>query len=325
MVVTVWFDALCGGMAQAHALLVASDPASEAVLDAAPTAVTLRFNEPVAPLTLDWLLPDGAQVAAEVTARGETLSIVPPGTMEGSYVLSWRVASTDGHPVAGALVFAIGASTLTAPWIRARSRWSGSVLRCAGGLCCMALAAGGAAVAVLTGAPQSRITRPAALALWPLAALAMVVHHVDRGGGALTATLGSPYGVTLSLAVLAGTLALQPGGWLAVGAWVVAALALGASAMRGRPGTGALRWPRCTGWRCASGSAAFRCCYRPRPSAYAAFPVSPCDGCPADRQRSGDDAGLAARPALLLRHPWLGAKLALVAIMLALAIRNRRC
>ncbi len=130
LVVTVWFDALCGGMAQAHALLVASDPASEAVLDAAPTAVTLRFNEPMAPLTLDWLLPTGASCR-----RGDGAGRGPcpcPARHDGGQLcLVLAVASTDGHPVAGALVFAIGASTLTAPVDQGTEPlvWVGAALR----------------------------------------------------------------------------------------------------------------------------------------------------------------------------------------------------
>jgi copper transport protein len=320
---------LMAGGAQAHAILLGSDPASEVVLDAAPEAVTLRFNEPVAPLTLDWLLPNGTQVAAEVTARGEALSIVPPGTMEGSYVLSWRVASTDGHPVAGALVFAIGATTLTGPGDQGTRPlvWAGAALR---GLVfvALALAAGGAAVAVLTGAPRSRITRPAALALWPLAALALAVHHLDRGGGTVTATLGSPYGVTLAFAVLAGTLALQPGRWLALAAWVVAALALGASGHARTASPGGLALATLHGLALCFWIGGLPLLLSPEAERLRRFSNI---ALPMVVLLIGIGAAMTLAllpdPALLLRHPWgliLGAKLVLVAVMLVLAIRNRQ-
>ena len=38
---------------------------------------------------------------------------MPPGLRRGSYVLSWRVISADGHPVGGAVLFSIGAPSLS--------------------------------------------------------------------------------------------------------------------------------------------------------------------------------------------------------------------
>lgn len=320
---------LWGGAAAAHAVLLSSDPAAEAVLGAPPEAVTLRFNEPISPLTMNWLLPDGSQTPATVTAQGATLLIAPPGMAAGSYVLSWRVASTDGHPVSGALVFAIGAPTLSGvpasgpePLVWAAAAVRGLIFAT------LALAAGGAAVAALTGPGTARLSRLSALVLLPLAAVALALHHVDRGGGALTATLGSPYGVTLALAVLAAVLVLQHGRWFALAAWIVAALAFGASGhARTASGSGlalsALHGLALSFWIGGLPLLLSPDAERLRRFSNIALPmVVLLIGSGAAMTLS-----LLPDPAALLQHLWgliLGAKLALVALMLALALRNRQ-
>jgi copper transport protein len=321
--------ALWGGAAAAHAVLLSSDPAAEAVLDAPPEAVTLRFNEAVAPLSMNWLLPDGSQTPATVTAQGEVLLIAPPGTETGSYVLSWRVASTDGHPVSGALVFAIGAPSLsgaptTGPGVLV---WAGAVLR---GLIfvTLALAAGGAALAALTGPAPLRTARLSALALLPLCGMAFVLHHLDRGSGAVTATLGSPYGLTLALSVLAGMLALQPGRGWGLSAWVVAALAFGASGhARTAAGSGlalaALHGLALSFWIGGLPLLLSPDAERLRRFSNIALPMVVL----LIGSGAAMTLALVPEPAALLAHPWglvLATKLALVAVMLVLALRNRQ-
>jgi copper transport protein len=103
--------------ASAHASLVASDPAPEAVLAAAPASLTLSFNEAVEPLSMR--IVDRRGIAADVTQiarRGTSLVLMPPAALApGAYILSWRVVSEDGHPVGGALTFWIGARSAPAP------------------------------------------------------------------------------------------------------------------------------------------------------------------------------------------------------------------
>jgi len=95
----------------AHASLLQAQPADGAVLPSAPAALTLTFNEPVAPLVMHLIGPGGEAVAlARVAAENATVTIVPAESLRrGSHVLSWRVISADGHPVGGAVVFSIGA------------------------------------------------------------------------------------------------------------------------------------------------------------------------------------------------------------------------
>lgn len=111
----VW---LClASMAMAHASLTAAEPADGAVVQAAPQRFTLSFSEPVSPLAIKLVRPDGQSVSLDTfVLRDRTLEIEPPKTLvAGTYVLSWRVVSEDGHPVAGSAVFSIGAPSSTAP------------------------------------------------------------------------------------------------------------------------------------------------------------------------------------------------------------------
>ncbi|WP_441236486.1 copper resistance CopC/CopD family protein [Bradyrhizobium sp. 930_D9_N1_4] len=103
--------------ALAHAALVAVEPVSGSMLAVAPKAVELRFNEAVTPGAIR--LIDGAGRArddARVNASGETISIaMPPDLPRGTAVVSYRVISQDGHPVAGSVIFSIGMPTGTQP------------------------------------------------------------------------------------------------------------------------------------------------------------------------------------------------------------------
>lgn len=99
--------------AQAHAALVASDPAQGSTLDAMPERFALRFNEPVSPLVIKVLEPHGsALLLDDVWQQDENLLIaIPDLQTPGSYVLSWRVVSADGHPVGGSVLFALGSAS----------------------------------------------------------------------------------------------------------------------------------------------------------------------------------------------------------------------
>ncbi|MBD8063424.1 copper resistance CopC family protein [Oceanitalea stevensii] len=102
-----------GPAAQAHDMLVASDPADGAVLDAPPESITLTFNNP--PLEV-------GSVITVVDADGTTL-VEGEGTLDGADVVlaldaelpagqlevRWRVASSDGHPIDGVIPFEVTA------------------------------------------------------------------------------------------------------------------------------------------------------------------------------------------------------------------------
>lgn len=112
--------------ALAHASLNGTEPADGAMVATAPQAYSLTFSEPVAPLSLRLIKPDGTAVGLEhFELLDRTIRIEPPsGLGNGTHVLSWRVVSTDGHPVGGSVVFSIGAPSASAPVIEETVDWS---------------------------------------------------------------------------------------------------------------------------------------------------------------------------------------------------------
>lgn len=102
--------------AEAHAALLASAPPAGAVLTVPPLEAELRFGEPVQPLLLQLVLPDGSIVPlTEQRADGPVLTVPLPRLGSGTHALSWRVASADGHPIGGTLLFSIGAPSSASP------------------------------------------------------------------------------------------------------------------------------------------------------------------------------------------------------------------
>ncbi|MGX5846036.1 copper resistance CopC/CopD family protein [Mesorhizobium sp. PL10] len=97
--------------ALAHAALIKAEPADGAVLEQAPTQFSLTFSEPVSPLVLMLVRPDGSPVAlTSFRLDDQTVAIDNPQKLgPGTHVLSWRVISADGHPVGGSVLFSVGA------------------------------------------------------------------------------------------------------------------------------------------------------------------------------------------------------------------------
>jgi copper transport protein len=114
----VWATVL-SAPAFAHADLVGSDPEPGAELPAGepPASVTLRFTESVRIPTdaLRVLDGDGREVddvgAARAGATGAEVVADLPRLDDGTYVVDWRVVSTDSHPVSGAFTFTVGEPT----------------------------------------------------------------------------------------------------------------------------------------------------------------------------------------------------------------------
>lgn len=102
---------LLAGPASAHAGLVSADPAAGSVLRDPPEAVTLGYTEDVS------VQPDGVRVldargervdAGRTTASGEVVTAPLDAELpSGTYAVSWRVVSTDGHVVQGAHTFSV--------------------------------------------------------------------------------------------------------------------------------------------------------------------------------------------------------------------------
>ena len=100
--------------AWAHASLLKASPADGAVMPRAPASVSLTFNEPVSPLVMHLIGPDGAPIPlGPALAENQTVTMnVPQSLARGTHVLSWRVISADGHPVGGSVIFSIAWSAV---------------------------------------------------------------------------------------------------------------------------------------------------------------------------------------------------------------------
>lgn len=120
--------ALLWGVAAAfaHASLNATVPHDGAVVATAPSSFSMTFSEPVSPLSLTLIRPDGAKTPLDSFAlRDRTLEIEAPAALgRGTHVLSWRVVSEDGHPVGGSVVFSIGAPSAQAPLAEESIDWT---------------------------------------------------------------------------------------------------------------------------------------------------------------------------------------------------------
>lgn len=112
--------------ALAHASLNATVPTDGAVVEAAPRSYLLTFSEPVSPLSLRLVQPDGSAVQLDRFAvKGNSVEIeAAAGLGRGTHVLTWRVVSADGHPVGGSVVFSIGEASAQAPVVEDKIDWT---------------------------------------------------------------------------------------------------------------------------------------------------------------------------------------------------------
>ncbi len=98
--------------AAAHASLVSVDPPDGARIDESPDTVTLTFSESVSADLggVRVLASDGTRVEDGVASvAGNVVEIdLQPDLPDGTYVISYRVVSADGHPVRGGSVFGVG-------------------------------------------------------------------------------------------------------------------------------------------------------------------------------------------------------------------------
>jgi copper transport protein len=103
---------LSAGPAAAHAYLLSVDPPDRAVLAESPDEIRLTFSEPVSADLggVQVLDAEGGRVEDGVArVEGAVVTVgVQPDLPDGTYVVSFRVVSADGHPVRGGSVFGVG-------------------------------------------------------------------------------------------------------------------------------------------------------------------------------------------------------------------------
>jgi copper resistance protein C len=100
-----------GSPAWAHAQLLSADPAKDATLAEAPTAVTLTFSERLNPDLATIVVSDaaGRRIPASAPAVDAAIATVtltePPAN--GIHTIAYRVVSVDGHTVQGSYTVTI--------------------------------------------------------------------------------------------------------------------------------------------------------------------------------------------------------------------------
>lgn len=245
----------------AHAQLLGTDPVDNAVLEAAPAALNLRFNEPVTPLAMTLINPTGVRADLTTATRaGDTMTVpldTPLGT--GTHVLSWRVTSIDGHPIGGALIFSIGRATDAAMVPQGDEATSIALwLSKLALFIALFFGLGGVFFRIVAPLPHGfeRVAKGLSGAGLVLAPLSLGLHGLDALGlplsgfgdvAAWNAALATSYGATaimLTLAFALGAIALRvPAGWRATGVGLIAVL-LGALSLSlsGHAGAAAPQW-----------------------------------------------------------------------------------
>jgi methionine-rich copper-binding protein CopC len=93
----------------AHAILLVSEPAAGATLDAAPSEIRLEFNEAIEADfgQLQVSGPDGRRLDEEPPTADGTIVTSPLAiaTQAGTHTVAYRIISADGHPVEGELIY----------------------------------------------------------------------------------------------------------------------------------------------------------------------------------------------------------------------------
>jgi copper transport protein len=115
----VLFSLLFASPASAHAELVNTTPANGEQLTSPPTEIRMTFTESVNLLDGGMRLIDdvGTTVLTpDPTVDTRTVTWPMPSDLpEGPYVVTWRVVSSDGHPISGAFSFGVGTAAPTVP------------------------------------------------------------------------------------------------------------------------------------------------------------------------------------------------------------------
>lgn len=97
--------------AVAHDQLLESDPAPGEVLDVSPEAITLTFSADILELSSQVVVTDAAGRVV-LDSPGEIVGPTLIATVEqpfdaGHLLVTWRVVSSDGHPIDGTFAFVV--------------------------------------------------------------------------------------------------------------------------------------------------------------------------------------------------------------------------
>src|SRR5437868_12768164 len=119
--------------ASAHAVLLRTDPSPQTTVKKAPTAVKLDFSEPVEVsfgavrvFDVDATRVDTGTISRASGNREVSVAVRPLN--EGTYTVTWRVVSADGHPVHGGFSFYVGAPSAISPVAVSGNQGAGRVI-----------------------------------------------------------------------------------------------------------------------------------------------------------------------------------------------------
>ena len=108
--VTIAACLLATATAHSHTQLSGSNPADQAVLDAAPTAIHLSFSEAVRLTAVTIVSGDeSTALTVNVADSAKEFDVELPKLAAGEYVVEWRALSEDTHVVTGTIRFSIAA------------------------------------------------------------------------------------------------------------------------------------------------------------------------------------------------------------------------
>ena len=111
--------------ASAHDELTSTTPKNGATVTSAPSSLELTFAEK--PLAVGNQIsvkaPNGSTSKATPKVDGSTVSAPFAGHGDGAYTVTWRVVSSDGHPISGSYAFTLkgGTASTAAPSTAASS------------------------------------------------------------------------------------------------------------------------------------------------------------------------------------------------------------
>src|SRR2546425_1251342 len=111
------------GVSLAHAILLRSDPAKDAVLPVAPDQVRMWFSEDLNPALSTAVVVNGANARVDMGDAHVSLSdptemdiSLKPNLPPAAYVVVWRTGSADdGHVLSGSFLFTVARPDGTVP------------------------------------------------------------------------------------------------------------------------------------------------------------------------------------------------------------------
>lgn len=95
--------------ASAHDSLTGAQPAAGTTVTSAPQRLTLTFSAPVLDVGSQIAVkgPDGKTKQGTPKADGQRVTVPFEPTGHGTYAVTWRVTSSDGHPISGSYSFTL--------------------------------------------------------------------------------------------------------------------------------------------------------------------------------------------------------------------------